>query len=149
MKLQNHSNNEQLSVCFLEGQLFSLSVIQISISITTRHLYSGQHCWLFRPAFKKRTKSVRYSNGGLNRGSFNDCHLWTIWKPDQSIIQVPTLLWYCKETVSRTQTSQSKIIFCSINFIPWLWDYSILLKARHDELINENITSHNHELIQR
>ena len=34
-------------------------------------------------------------------------------------------------------------------FYVQLLDYSILLKARHDELIHESITLYNHKLIQR
>ena len=34
-----------------------------------------------------------------------------------------------------------------VNFSFQLLDYYIFLKARHDELIHESITLHNHELI--
>ena len=34
-------------------------------------------------------------------------------------------------------------------FYVWLLEYSILLKARHYELIHESITLHNRKLLQR
>ena len=43
------------------------------------------------------------------------------------------------------QTSCDKIFLFNLFFVQLL-DYSILLKARHDELIHESITLHYHEL---
>ena len=41
------------------------------------------------------------------------------------------------------------IFFCSIIFYVWLLDYSILLKARYDELIHKPISLYDHELYLR
>ena len=46
------------------------------------------------------------------------------------------------------QVKQLRFVVVKLAYIQLL-DYSILLKARHDELIHESITWHNHELILR
>ena len=47
---------------------------------------------------------------------------------------------------NKTRPVLAKLAFCSFTFYVRLLDYSILLKARHDELIHESITVNTHEL---
>ena len=47
---------------------------------------------------------------------------------------------------NKTRQVLAKLAFCSFTFFVRLLDYSILLKARHDELIHELINVNTHEL---
>ena len=67
---------------------------------------------------------------------------------------IQSQIWqYCGKNVGILGTQSPKYVrvkgLQTGPFKSLLLDYSILLKPRHDELIHESITLHNHELILR
>ena len=74
---------------------------------------------------------------------------WTKSKIKVTQNDFVNLIWVTKEAkVNKMQLKVSRY-FLFNQFHIRLLDYSILLKARHNELIHELIILHNHELIPR
>ena len=111
----------------------------LSLSFISCRIFFGSHSsWKLQMSWSKKIKiCLKVAKG------------WTKSKIKVTQNDFVNLIWVTKEAkVNKMQLKVSRYFLFNY-FHVRLLDYSILLKARHNELIHEFIILHNHELIPR